>query len=556
MGDPLGRFAGHVLLDAPADLPALNYPQIADALAGIIRTSPPRFAVGIFGGWGSGKSTLMDAIRREVDLSPDIITVEFNAWRYEREPHLIIPLLDTVRGGVWRWSQRQAATTPEREAAWGIAGRIGRVVRALARATRLEVGVPGAVKLMIDPAEALDQLTEEDETDEARDPQSLYFAAFQHLSEAFDDVTTTAGISRIVVFVDDLDRCMPEQALDVLESMKLFFDMRGFVFVVGLDERVVESAVHSKFTYSSTGQPDDVVAQIERDYLKKIFQVPYTLPPMVSDQLDELLWSIEHNGDLSEIQAADLRTRVRRYLRYVAVEGRINPREVKRFINAYTLGRMIRQDLEPDVILALQTLDFRSDWERLYDDVILAEPDFAGAIIREFRTGNDNAFEDLWPTIGVIPLDLSSFLRSPDGAPLANPDLARYVAFLETTRTSHSWLPEALQTLGVLRRGIREIETTGSSTGDPWAPQVAASELTDALNRLIRVTSLNDPLSKQLEPTVDALRRLIDRLGHWESGARTSDLVKEVTEWAGEVRQHLEQLQQQLRILRRSATFS
>jgi predicted KAP-like P-loop ATPase len=41
-------------------------------------------------------------------------------------------------------------------------------------------------------------------------------------------------VAKIVIFVDDLDRCLPDNALDVIESMKLFFDLPGFVFVVGL----------------------------------------------------------------------------------------------------------------------------------------------------------------------------------------------------------------------------------------------------------------------------------------------------------------------------------
>ena len=51
-----------------------------------------------------------------------------------------------------------------------------------------------------------------------------------------------ASVTRIVVFVDDLDGCLPTNALDVLESMKLFFDLPGFIFVVGLDESVIDRA--------------------------------------------------------------------------------------------------------------------------------------------------------------------------------------------------------------------------------------------------------------------------------------------------------------------------
>jgi len=559
--DPSGPFYGHVMLDAPAVRPALSFQQIASSLASIIQTSTPRFAVGIFGGWGSGKSTLMDAIRHQVDATSDIITVEFNAWRYEREPHLIIPLLDTIRAGVWSWSETAAVAPERREVARHIAARIGRVVRALVRSSSIDIGIPGAVSLSVDPGGALDEMTHRG-GHEAAHPQSLYYGAFQELSGAFDEVTA-AGVSRLVVFVDDLDRCMPEHALSVLESMKLFFDMPGFVFVVGLDEHVVESAVHSKFATSNTGQPSDLVAQLESDYLKKIFQVPYTLPSMVAGQLDELIWWLEQHEDLSPIQREDLRTRVIRYLRYVATDGRINPREVKRFINAYTLSRMIRPDLDPDIILALQTLDFRTDWGRIYDDVILAEPDIASTAIQQFRDGDDRAFEDLWPSLGVLPFELSAFLRAPEAGVLTRPGLDRYVTFLETTRRSQSWLVDALQAVGALRRGARDAGNGPVVLGDLDARQIAA-QMGDAVSRLIRVSSSSsDPTLEQLKPTLEALRHLIDQLAGSgrepddPSAPRDPQLDGErLQRWTAELGRYVDQLQEQLRVLRRSASFA
>ena len=89
-----------ILLDTPAKEPGLRLKETAAALAGIIRVSDPRFAVGIFGGWGSGKTTLMQAVRSELLTENKILTVEFNAWRFEREPVLLIPLLDTIRVAV------------------------------------------------------------------------------------------------------------------------------------------------------------------------------------------------------------------------------------------------------------------------------------------------------------------------------------------------------------------------------------------------------------------------------------------------------------------------
>lgn len=66
-----------------------------------------------------------------------------------------------------------------------------------------------------------------------------------------------SGVDRVIVFIDDLDRCMAANALEILESMKLFFDMEGFVFVVGLDQAVIERAVTARYqqTIDAEGRP-------------------------------------------------------------------------------------------------------------------------------------------------------------------------------------------------------------------------------------------------------------------------------------------------------------
>jgi predicted KAP-like P-loop ATPase len=70
-----------ILVDDPAEDPRLGFREYADAFAEIVCGSPPRFAIGIFGSWGSGKTTLMQAIKSRIEDREDVIPVWFNAWR-------------------------------------------------------------------------------------------------------------------------------------------------------------------------------------------------------------------------------------------------------------------------------------------------------------------------------------------------------------------------------------------------------------------------------------------------------------------------------------------
>src|SRR3954453_6463972 len=132
-----------VLLDDPADRPRLGFDVYADAFAQIVEHSQPQFAIGIFGDWGSGKTTLMRAIEQRIRAKPDLmLPVWFNAWRYEREEHLIVPLLDNLREALVDWSAEHAdeATAARARRA---ASKFGRAGRALLRGLTIKGGLPG-----------------------------------------------------------------------------------------------------------------------------------------------------------------------------------------------------------------------------------------------------------------------------------------------------------------------------------------------------------------------------------------------------------------------------
>ena len=494
-----------ILIDSPSQKPKLGFDATACALAQIIRDSSPRFAVGIFGGWGSGKTTLMDEIRRR--LSETVVSVEFNAWRYEREPQLLIPLLDTVRGALVEWATGKDADTRERVRA--VARRVGRIIRGLAAGLSGEVGLPGAVKVKYDVAKSIDALTMSGDTEQ---PQSLYVAAFSELSQAFADLSAQ-GVGKVVIFVDDLDRCLPENALDVIESMKLFFDLPGFVFVVGLDEDIVQRAVCTRFRenpclLAPTATAADVAvtpdAQLARDYLEKIFQVQYRLPPVMAEQLNDLLEAMYSEAKLSAGQLQDCRQRVATHLRYVAVRGQVNPREVKRFLNTYTLQMLVRPQLDRDIVMSLQTLVFRYDWRVLYD-AILTDPILFSAALARYRDGDDRAFEDLSPDLGLVQGELATYLRSDAVAALAAcQSLGPYVTSLESTGRILPWLPVAYRELGRLRCEIRHIRGIESPTDADR----------DALGRIASdvVCKLGQPLSPNLPGVPAAMPALLQEI--------------------------------------------
>ena len=405
-----------IMPDVPrASRPASLWVPIADAFAAIILQSRPGFAIGIFGGWGSGKTTLMTAIRTSLPAE-GVVAVDFNAWRFQNEPMLLIPLLDTIRAAILTHAGDGAG---DKSQVQEVAQRLGKVVRALATGLSGSVGFPGAITVNYDARQAMSALKQMAADEESLKPQSLYVAAFQELHDSFVGLEA-AGIGRIVVFVDDLDRCLPAQALAALESMKMFFDLPGFIFVVGLDQDVIDRALQARFPgpdIAAGNRPADQYDRLGRDYAKRIFQVPYSVPVIHAESLDSLLESVYGEAGIGDDQVADLRDRVRPYLEHLIIDRVVNPKEVKRFINGYILQTAIHPRINRDVVLALQVIAFRDDWECAYN-AIDTRPEIFLDALKQFRKGDGTALVDVLPDMQLLPADLSIYLNSHLAAPL------------------------------------------------------------------------------------------------------------------------------------------
>jgi hypothetical protein len=495
-----------LLLDVPSRQPAVGFSYTARALAQIIMESDPQFAVGIFGGWGSGKTTLMRAIDDELD-STRVVSVEFTAWRYEKEEHLIVPLLDTIREALVTWSDEHRI---EAETAKRTAATIGKVTRSILAGVSIRVGLPHALEMSFDANRALEASREFRKKElEARVPRSFYHASFRALSDAFAEFVGGQADRRIVVFVDDLDRCLPENALQVLESMKLFFDLPGFVFVVGLDQDIVELVIDSKYGHGA--RPIEGAERTRKgrisgiEYVKKIFQLPYRLEPVAVEQLKDFLTTAYSEAALPEAQLNDLRERrVADHLRYVVGDAGVNPREIKRYINAYTLQRKISGQLDPDVVLTLQTIRFRDDWSHVQDAVLAYGPLFIEALgehirgalgLQDVRARLDPrgrpVLQDLDPELTlpdgfleyVAPRRPGSAIlrRAEDGSLVHAADIDKYVYRGEAVRTAQD--PALLQVIRMSGEA-RRLLTGAAKPGPVDSRKMLIKEATRALERV------------------------------------------------------------------------
>lgn len=524
-----------ILADLPAKTPALMFPEYGNALAGIIRDSePPQFAIGIFGGWGSGKTTLMNCVQGE--LGQDAVCVNFSAWRYEKERHVIIPLLATIGQTLGEWRKDETAD-PVAVNARQTASTVGKVISALASGLSIEFSVPGLGGINLDGGKALEEarrLSEQSRDGAPRDgseiPTSLYRSCFETLTKAFDEFRQTPNAPRIVVFVDDLDRCRPEGALEVLESIKLFFDFEGFIFVVGLDRAIVERCIDLRYSNGDRALPDvepiATPAPLIRgaDYIKKIFQVPFNLPPVALSQLRPLINGITSEGKLPPEQIRDIEERVSRHLNYLFETSgsdtatrdsggqpsqplAVNPREVKRFINSYVIQMKIQPTLDADVCLALNTLSLRQDWEPA-EEALRA---YGGEFLVQLRRleNDENALADLDETLAIPQSFLEYVRRGPGSKLLTVENVDQYIFALG--RTEH----EGVSGLMELLRNV---------TGLKGLVRTTLSGQTEMSFRDSGASSQNSPVLEKIQTTMGIAEKSASYIG----SERLSDVFEKL----------------------------
>lgn len=173
------------------------------------------------------------------------------------------------------------------------------------------------------------------------------------ISKLIED--TNNEYQKVVFLVDDLDRIPPEQAVEVLESLKNLFDVPNCVFVLAIDYDVVVKGLESKF-----GKKTEENEREFRSFFDKIIQVPFSMPTGTYDMgnlLSEKLISL--NIEIPE-------NLIDSYSNVVKYTIGYNPRSLKRYINSFSLLRSLRNsDFEEDAS------DFGDNAPDAEDDLIL-----------------------------------------------------------------------------------------------------------------------------------------------------------------------------------------
>ena len=260
----------------------------------------------LYGNWGTGKTTLINSIKNEIDKEI-YYPVIFNAWRYEKDDNLTYSLFDFLLDELKVDDKNKK--------------KIKKLASIFLKGSLKSIKVVGAI------VEEYDKYLERVSLE-----KSLYKKISEFETEFQSMLKSTLGNDLILlVFVDDLDRCNPENVLDLLSSIKLFFTLgeesslnepkSQVIYFCGLDKNAVIKAAELKYKDKIKGE----------EFLEKIFDISFNMPKN---------YNTEKFVEKSQL-FGEQKSNISNFLNSIKFT---NPRHLKKIFNKYQLVSLIKEN--------------------------------------------------------------------------------------------------------------------------------------------------------------------------------------------------------------------
>jgi hypothetical protein len=377
--------------DEPTKDDLLSFDAVAGTVVdAVLDDALDPLAIGVSGAWGSGKTTILRLIEADLAARPlpegqQVLVVPTDPWRYDpsvgAKETLIGEVLSTLGSQI---KESEGATGKARELLTKLKNRVdwSKAIQVAAKAS-LAFQLP-----------SVDDLTSLIKTDgaEPEESESRGLAEFQAEFKELMRSKELAHLSRVVVLVDDLDRCLYPTVVDTLETIRLFLAAPKMAFVIAADERRVADALRDRFPNGPTNEqgPDGQPEHPADLYLHKIVQTTVPLPALsrfdtqtyvvllkLKARLDtaQLAPYVQRCAalrreagvldDLPEVDAnLDISTELTLASRLTPIlyeKLRGNPRPIKRFLNELQVRQSIAArrgiTLNADIVAKLMVLE-------------------------------------------------------------------------------------------------------------------------------------------------------------------------------------------------------
>ncbi len=308
-GLPQGRV--NILSDLPAREDALGFAPLVRTLCNIVlsRSTETPITIAIDGPWGSGKTSIL----RMIELQARMVgfsCIWLNAWNLESAENLIAAIAREVQEEL---NKRQEVDT---KAGKKILNFITSALTYLAPISDKAGALSKALSLKQEAIES-----------GIKEVASVVSShqAFKDLVELLLSTQNTSS-PRLLVFIDDVDRALPDQVAIILKNLKLVLESEKCIFLLAMDMSLVARAIEDHYLKNAArigdGRPDP---DFGIKYLEKLVQLRVAVPRLSKSNLNPFLESLSIAPEIAQILA------------WAPEAETLNPRRLKKFINWLSL---------------------------------------------------------------------------------------------------------------------------------------------------------------------------------------------------------------------------
>ena len=369
---------GLILTDEIAVDPILDFNLYRNAIVSIINNSLPKFTIGIFGEWGTGKTTLINSVDTALQTDGNLIRVRFEGWRYIQEQLPLVSLLKNI-----------AYALPD-EKQFGV--------------LKLKL-VTSSINFLKNTPEILTSViskfaSEEDEISQEMfdsfkkelnskiqliaelDKDTVYFDGFDEIKNEIKNLRLVNPSFRIIVFVDDLDKCSPKKVHEILEIIRVFQEVEGFIFILGISDDMINKLGEMGTRGKNNGD----------HYIKNLIQIHISLPKWSNQDIVKLVRDFIKKDMIHD----KLKDVVDKNIELISLAIENNPREIKRFLNNFIVGYEIfsgKKSFEAKELLVIQAIHLR--WKKFYNILIKSDQSFFKVLDKYLKMDKETRFKNL-----------------------------------------------------------------------------------------------------------------------------------------------------------------
>lgn len=337
------------VVDEPSDEDNFGFDHYINTLEALVRECQTPFVVGLLGKWGVGKTTLVNRfLKKRLGETSGIGFVYFDAWKYQKDAFyrqflkkmkgdlsinddsLLIRLYKVIKRtketGDLEVNKEEVKNLILELVAWYVGWYIFAVQFWLMPGSLISFLLPLLPAIILGLAHRLKKLVQIKKFEE-EDKPLFSNEQFEEVFTEYVQKASALGKKRIVITIDNLDRCSNETAIELLGTIKTFLNVEGCVYLVPVDEDALIN--HLKEGLLNTELSTQDKDRQCREFLKKFFQSTIRLSPFIRGDLEKYIDKI--SADVS-IPYKDITER-ENIASLVLSAYSHTPRKIKQFYN-------------------------------------------------------------------------------------------------------------------------------------------------------------------------------------------------------------------------------